>query len=165
MREHARAQHVILKKRFLTEGKSLIFIIPFGMLLLGTAVAGWVAIQGEPLYLIIMAVADVVMAIVAWVFFWGRGWFNAWHQRRSDSSLAYPIHHIFGDNGLRVRGRSAEVTIGWRSFKTVAETPEFILFFYSSTAAHYLPKRVATGDQLAELRALIRAHARKSDLQ
>ena len=162
--EHARAQHVILVRRMATEGRTLLFMIPLGLLVIGLGLAGWRAIQGDPEYLAALLPVALIFAISSWVFFWGRGWLAGWHQRRNDSSLQYPIHHVFSEHGLRVRGRSAEVTLGWRSMPAIIETPDFILFYYTGSAAHYLPKRVADAGQLDELRTLIRANSRDARL-
>jgi hypothetical protein len=35
------------------------------------------------------------------------------------------------------------------------EAPDFFLFFYNKRVAHYLPKRVLTGPQTREVRALV----------
>src|SRR5207253_4731683 len=142
-------------------GKIIILMVPVGLLAIALGLAIWsAASQHEPIYLEVLLPILGVIALGAWFYFSGRGWLSAWHQQRTDPSLQYPIHHLLSDNGLRVRGRSAEVTFGWRSMRAVTETRDFILFYYSHDAAYYLPKRVADSAQLAELRTLIRANTR-----
>ena len=156
--EHAKAQHDIFSNRFKTEGLAVFFWIAAGIVLLGNAVAVYLATQDQDQYLGWSLPVTLVLVVAFWYLSWGRGWVSAYQQRRTDSSLQYPIFHLFSENGLRVRGRSAEVTLSWRAMKLVTESDAFVLFYYGGGHAYYLPKRVAQAGQLEELRAMIAKH-------
>lgn len=159
VREHAHAQHAIAITKLKTEGLMLLFAVALTLLLIGNGVAIWFATRGLPGAMNAVLPATLFIAVTFWVLLWGRGWVDAWRQQRTDSSLQYPIHHIFSDNGMRVRGRSGEIALRWKAMKQVAETREFLLFYFSDWAAYYLPTRVVPAEQLAALRTLIRAQA------
>ncbi len=154
VKEHARAQHVI---RLRNEGFRLLFGGAVTLAVIWNGVATWFAIDDDPGYLQYSIPASLIILLAIWLALWGFGWTDAWRQQRTDSSLQHPIHLIIGGHGLRVRGKSAEVALRWKAMKRVTETREFVLFYFTQGKAYYLPKRVASAAQLAELRAMIAA--------
>lgn len=156
--EHARARHVVISTRLKDEGLGVLIGILIFLLAIGNGVAAWFAVsQDQPGFLGFALPVTLVILTILWIVLWGQGWFDAFRQRRNDSSLQYPIQHIIGAHGLRVRKKTSEVALRWKAMKRVTETPEFILFFYTHGQAYYLPKRAISAEQLGELRALIRA--------
>lgn len=159
VREHARARNVIMLTRLQREALLVLLGVAVVVMLLADAGAVYKASVGENQYVRPAIIVTALVFLGLWFLLHGAGWASALHQRRTDSTIRHPIHHIFGEHGLRVRGKSAEVSLRWRGMRRVIETGDFILFYYTPGRAYYLPKRVASPESLAQLRALVRAHA------
>ena len=157
VREHARARNVIMRTRLQREALLILLAIGVVVVLLADAAAVFQASLGEDRYLRPAIIVTAVVFALVWFLLHGAGWASAVHQQRTDSTIRHPIHHIFGEHGLRVRGKSAEVSLRWRAMRRVIETTDFILFYYTPGRAYYLPKRVTTAESLAQLRTLVRA--------
>ena len=154
VREHAQAQHDMLAAR----GATSLASIALGVIVLANAVLYVYDLRSDQEWLTASLPFTALALVLLWAFLYGQGWLNAWRQQRTDSSLQHPIQHFYTDNGLRVRGKTAEITLGWRSMKLVAETKAFVLFFFTTGNAYYLPKRVIAPEQLEALRQMIRAN-------
>jgi hypothetical protein len=158
-KEHARARHVIAARR---PGPIAGFLMVLGALAVvaSNVIAVWYDARNDVTTgLDISLGLTCLVVVLVYLHLWGRGRIDAFRQARTDSSLQHPIHLILGVHGLRVRGKTAEVALRWKAMTWIKETPEFVLFYYGGTQAYYLPKRVATAEQLADLRALIEHHA------
>ena len=155
VKEHAHAQHVI---RLRNESTRLLFAGAVAVAIIANAIAGYYAINDDPVPLRYTLPGSLVFVVALWLALWSYGWLDAWRQRRTDSSLQYPIHLIIGGHGLRVRGKTAEVALRWKAMKRVTETRDFILFYFAHDKAYYLPKRVVAADQVGGLRAMIATH-------
>ena len=159
--EHARAQRAILIARLRQEGALMLVWAAAGVLGFLDLAAVYLDIHYETNVLMwIVFPMSALFLLVFGIQVWLRPTLDARQARSGDSNLRYPIHHLFDDHGLRVRGRSAEVTLNWKSMRRVVETREFVMFFHTTRNAYYLPKRVIPAEQLAELRTMILAGAR-----
>ncbi len=79
-------------------------------------------------------------------------------QQRRDRNLQYPIHHIFTPLGITIKGRTSQLTLGWKSIVRIRENSRFFLFFYSSSEAYFLPKRELAPGDLDALRHVLLSH-------
>ena len=155
VREHAKAQHAMLAAR----GFVLIAGIIFAILVIANTVIVLLDRRQDSDHLAWSLPVSLVILVVIWALVWGRGWLDARRQQRTDLSLQHPIQHFYSENGLRVRGKTAEITVGWRSMRLITETDDFMLYFFTAEKAYYLPKRVAQPGQLDELRRMIRSYS------
>lgn len=79
-------------------------------------------------------------------------------QRQRDRNLQYPIHHIFTALGITIKGKTSQLTLGWKAVDRIRETSRFFLFFYSPSEAYFLPKRDIASTDLETLRRVILFH-------
>ena len=165
VREHAHARNVTMTNRLRSEGLAMLLAVAVALLLVADGFAVYLMLRGRPGFLQLALPFTLAVFVGLWVLLFGRGWISALHQRQTDSTIQHPIHLIFGVHGLRVRGKSAEISLRWKSMKRVTETAEFVLFYYTHGRAYYLPKRVADAERLTALRALIRANVPTADLR
>ncbi len=87
-------------------------------------------------------------------------------QQRRDRNLQYPIHHIFTQLGITIKGKTSQLTLGWKSINRIRENARFFLFFYSASDAYFLPKRdLAPGDLDALRRVLLSHRADVADIE
>jgi hypothetical protein len=162
LRDYVRAQRAILLSRELIV---ITLVAVPALVLIVLAVATYMRTQNiqdfgiDPQVLQSLALTMLpVVALAEWVIL--AGWFNVsgGQQRRTDRNLQFPIHHVYSQYGLMVKGKASQLTLGWKSISRIVETKDFFLFYYSGTAAYFLPKRDLAVPDLEALRRVIMAH-------
>ena len=83
---------------------------------------------------------------------------NVKTQFESSPAMRDPKSIIFNDEGLSGSSDLGEGSTKWEAFIEAAETKEFIFLFTSNKSAQFVPKRAFTGEQLVQVRNLIKTH-------
>ena len=132
-----------------------------GAVLLGVGMAAWVVYRGrndgDPVASLVAAAPYVLLAL-----FWAG--FPPYFQRRAARKLPERDPSIRGEQERRVdaagyhaAGNGVHLDIPWHAMARGVEEPEFFLFFYNMQCAYYLPKRVLSAADCAEVRRFMRA--------
>jgi hypothetical protein len=78
---------------------------------------------------------------------------------RSRNKTVHSIHQFtINEEGIKIAGPAFEVFLKWPAILMVRETGPFLLFFFGSQLAHFVPKRALSPTDLEHLKAIIHAH-------
>lgn len=74
--------------------------------------------------------------------------------------------YVFSEDGIQIESQIATATAKWVAYQQVRETREYFLLFAAPGFANILPKRCFLNkSEMAEFRALVRSHVRRSRLR
>ncbi len=87
-----------------------------------------------------------------------------WSQRRGarriakrDPSVRGPQERTIDEAGYHALGNGVRVEVPWHAMAKAVESDRFFLFFYNKQCAYYIPKRVLSDSQSADVRTLMKA--------
>jgi hypothetical protein len=128
-------------------------LVALGALLALALVGG--AIKGNlPQLLPSIAVVLLFLALAGG----GASWLTAWQFRRNNPNVVSGFHYDLSAAGFRTQCGSVDSTVAWPGLMRIVETGDFFLAYLARNAAHYIPKRVLTDNDMRTVRRLLREH-------
>ena len=132
---------------------SQVVLVALGALLVLALIGG--AIKGNlPQLLPSIAVILLFLALASG----GASWLAAWQFRRNNPNVVSGFHYDLSAAGFRTQCGSVDSTVAWPGLMRIVETGDFFLAYLAKNAAHYIPKRVLTDNDMRTLRRLLREH-------
>ncbi|MGO8791162.1 MAG: YcxB family protein [Terriglobia bacterium] len=128
------------------------------LLLAVSSVFPVVGIVVTALALWVKTATNLLLIVVPWCFAFTPAItaLNLWLSRRRNRTVGGIHTFTLDSHGIHSSSPAFDVTLKWSAINRVAETKRFFLFFFSSQAAQFLPKRVISSfDDLQAIRDLI----------